>query len=226
MEQNMEQINLSNKKLNIQEISDFDKSNIETNCGKPFCGLWFTPALYGLTSHFKSFWHKHIESNWPKDIINKTYVTNNNTTFVTELFLEEDTQILKVSELGYLFDKKASTLEIIKELELKNTKHLILNINSQEDLDIISENYPQWDSLGRKIHSELWEYVTNNFVGCEFSWHLFETVRRLDSDFLFILDTPSFVVFDANGFKFKTTEEKLTFNTFDNKIKAEIEVSL
>lgn len=211
----MKQVNLSNKKIDLNKISAFDKTNIISRAGKPFCGLWFSPAIGDANSHLKSEWHNHVEFSWNKDKIAKEYLTKNDTTYVTELSLKENTKTLTVSEIGFLFSKNASKDEIINKLKLQDVDNLVLKIDSQKDLDLITINYPNWDDIQRKQHSKLWQYITENFVGCEFSENLFKTVNRLDSDLVLILDTPSFAVFDNKGFNFKTTEEKLIFNTFE-----------
>ena len=222
----MKQINLSNKKIDLNKISAFDKTNITSRAGKPFCGLWFSPAIKDESSHLKSEWHNHIEFSWNKDKINKEYLTENNTTYITKLSLKENTQTLTVSELDYLFGENASKNEIINELQLQNIENLVLKIDSQKDLDLITMNNPGWDDVPRKQHSKLWQYIAENFVGCEFSENLFKTVNRLDSNLVFILDVPSFVVFNNKGFNFETTEQKLIFNTFNIENNLEDELTI
>ena len=213
----MKQINLSNKNINLNKISDFDKTNIVSRAGKPSCGLWFSPATNDGKSHIKSEWHNHVEFSWSQDKISKEYLTKSGTTYVTELSLKENTKTLSVRELDYLFTVKASKSQIINKLELEGVDALVLKIDNQKHLDIITMSNSNWDDVQRKHQSKLWQYITENFAGCEFSENLFKTVSRLDSDLVFILDTPSFVVFDGKSFNFETTEQKLVFNTFDTQ---------
>lgn len=211
----MKQINLSNKKLNVDEISKFDKENISSKCGKPFCGLWFSPAIESANYHQVSEWHNHVEFSFSKEKIANNYITKSNATYITKLTFKETTKALTVEQIKASFQNKATKQEIIKDFNLKNTENLVLKINSRKDLDIISETYPNWDEMPKKNRSDLWQYVTKNFVGCEFSENLFKTVNRLDNDLIFILDVPSFVAFSKEGFEFETNEQKITFNTFD-----------
>jgi len=211
----MKQINLSNKQLNIDEISKFDKDNISSKCGKPLCGLWFSPAIENAKYHQISEWHSHIEFNFGKNRVNREYLTDNNTTYVTELSLKENTKTLTVSELNCLFSENATKKEIINKLKLQNIDNLVLKIDSKKDLDLINMNYRGWDNISTNNYSKIWQYIAKNFIGCEFSENLFKTVNRLDSNLISILDVPSLVIFDNKGFNFKTTEQKLIFNTFD-----------
>jgi hypothetical protein len=192
----MKQINLSNKKLNIDNISDFNKENIQSKCGKPLCGLWFSRAIKTTNSHIVSEWHNHVEFSWSTRSVKQKYLTNKGTTYVTSLALKESTKLVTVKQIEQLFIDKSNKAQIIKELNLKNINNLVLKIDDQKDLDIITKSYPEWDSMNKNYHSKFWQYVTQNFVGCEFSKNLFNTIHRLDSDLIYILDVPSFVVFN------------------------------
>lgn len=214
----MEFVNLSNKAFDTANIMITSNGNINSKSGKPMCGTWFSRAIKDERFYEVCEWHDYIEYNMlnPKTV-QDLYLTNNKTTFVTTLTLKPTTKNLAVSQIEECFNKKMNTQEIINHLQLKNVTELLLTISSKKDYEIICNNYPNWDDMPRVENSEVWQYISSNFVGCNFDKNLFKELDRAENNLVYILDIPSFVAFSAKGFDFASQEKQLRFRALEKK---------